>query len=168
MVYHSRIPLGVENLSVDTWNVPLSVMALAMNPQFEGWRSQFVGSRFALFDAAGSPVRYFPAAIDFRVSVSTRLKLNGDPPLYPLHTQLPPDDYLLKLRFQLKIFRGLHQTILQPEAVQLIGVPADIPYPDRVYRLSFTLPQVPTTDRLVLEVLAPSGERICKFHLDLA
>lgn len=168
MMYHSRVPLGAETLTVDTWSAPLSILALAVNPQFEGWRSQLVGSRFQLVDAGGSPVQYYPEAVDFRVSVSTRLKLNGDAPLYPLHTNLSPDEYLLALRFQLKIFHGLQQTVLQPENMELIGVPADIPYPDRIYRLSFTLPHVPMTDRVVLEVLAPDGERICKFHLDLS
>ncbi len=167
LVYHSHIPLGAENLAVDGWNVPLTVLALASNPQFEGWRRQTVNTRFALLDAGGAPVRYFPETVDFRVTVSTRLKLDNDPPLFPLHTNLSPDAYPLNLHFQLKIFHGLRQSVLAPQTVELIGVPADIPYPDRIYHLSFALPHVPTTDRIVLEVLSPEGERICKFHLDL-
>jgi hypothetical protein len=49
----------------------------------------------------------------------------------------------------------------------LIGVPADIAYKERIYRVSVNLPRVPMSDRVVLEVFAPDGERICKFHLDL-
>jgi hypothetical protein len=167
LVYHSRIPLGGESLAVDGWSAPLSIMAMAMNPQFEGWRRQIVGSRFALLDAGGVPVRYFPQNITFRVSFSTRTKLTDQDSRFPLHTNMSADAYLLKLGFQLKIFHGLHQTVLRPQTSELIGVPGDISYPDRIYRLSFALPQVPTSDRIVLEVLAPSGERICKFHLDL-
>lgn len=168
MLYHSHVPLGVETLSVDGWTVPFTLMALAMNPQFEGWRREIVQqTRVVLVDAGGAPVRYFPEVVDFRVSASTRLKLDHDPPLYPLHTDLTPEAYLLNLRFQLKIFHALQQTVLPPQTQELIGVPADIPYPDRVYHLSFSLPHVPTTDRIVLEVLSPDGERIAKFHLDL-
>ena len=46
-------------------------------------------------------------------------------------------------------------------------MPPDIPYDERVYQISFDIGRIPITDRVVLEVLSPSGERLCKFHLDL-
>jgi len=165
-VYHARIPLGADLFTVEGWNVPLSLLALASNPQFEGWQSRLAGERHLLLDAAGAPVQYYPSTLAFRVSAATNLKL-FDPSPFALHTTLSPDQYLLRLRFQLKIFRGLQQTAVQPESVRLIGVPADIAYDERVYRINFALPDVPTSDRIVLEVLDPDGERICKFHLDL-
>jgi len=39
--------------------------------------------------------------------------------------------------------------------------------PTRDSERQFDLGNVPIEDRVVLEVLAPSGERLCKFHLDL-
>jgi hypothetical protein len=49
----------------------------------------------------------------------------------------------------------------------MIGVPADVPYDERVYRINFALDKLPITDRCVLEVLSPTGERLTKFHFDL-
>jgi hypothetical protein len=165
-VYHAHIPLGVESFSVKGWNAPLSLLALAINPQFEGWQSRRDGERRLLLDAAGDPVQYYPSSVAFRVSATTNLKLQ-DPSPFALHTTLAPNQYLLSLRFQLKIFHGLEETAVQPQSLELIGVPADVAYDERIYRIRFALPNVPATDRIVLEVLAPEGQRICKFHLDL-
>jgi hypothetical protein len=75
--------------------------------------------------------------------------------------------YLLNLRFELKVFAGLRKRELQPLAVKLIGVPADLPYDERIYRVSFELPNIPVEERIVLNVMTPSGECLSKFHLDL-
>ena len=164
--YHALIPLGSETFLVQSWKSVLTVMASAHNQHFEGWRRQSRGEQRWLVDRAGQPVRFYPTAVDFRVSVGTRTRISGSEP-FPLHAAFPVNDYLLNLRFRLKIFHGLHQTIVEPASVAIIGVPSDIPYQERIYRASFALPEVSINDRIVLEVLAPTGERLCKFHLDL-
>jgi hypothetical protein len=166
LVYRSLIPLGSETFMVQPWKSVLTVMASAENQRFEGWRRETRGDRRRLVDAAGQPVRVYPNAVDFRVSVGTRTRISGSDPL-PLRASFPVNDYLLKLRFRVKIFHGLHSTSVEPASVAVIGVPSDVPYQERIYRASFALPDVSITDRIVLEVLAPTGERLCKFHLDL-
>jgi hypothetical protein len=42
-----------------------------------------------------------------------------------------------------------------------------VPYNERIYRIGFDLGKVPIDDRVVMEVISPTGERLCKFHLDL-
>lgn len=166
-LYHSLIPLGSESFEVEPWKTVLTVLASAESPQFEGWRRQGLGDRRGkLLDAAGQPVRHFPGTLNFRVSVGTRTRLADSEP-YPLRTSLPQNDYLLHLRFRVKVFHGLQQTIVEPAAVKMIGVPDDMPYDERIYRIAFDLGEVSLDDRIVLEVLTPSGERLCKFHLDL-
>jgi hypothetical protein len=49
----------------------------------------------------------------------------------------------------------------------MIGVPSDISYDERIYRVTFNLNQMPITDRFVLEVRSPEGNRMAKFHFDL-
>jgi hypothetical protein len=73
---------------------------------------------------------------------------------------------MLGLRFRLKIFKRhpRHRT-REPKVVSVIGVPADVPYDERVYRVSFKLDRIPLKHRIVLE-LSPGGERISKFHLE--
>jgi hypothetical protein len=165
-VYHSRIPLGSDVFSVQPWGSVLTVLASVNSPHFEGWRRQQFGERRRLVNASGQPVRHYPEHLEFRVSTGTRTMLSDTQP-FPITTTLGANDYLLHLRFRLKIFHGLRQTMVMPESTVMIGVPADIPYGERIYRVSFDLDQVSIEDRVVLEVLAPSGERLCKFHLDL-
>ena len=49
----------------------------------------------------------------------------------------------------------------------MIGVPADVAYDERVYRISFSGQKIPVSDRCILEVLSPTGERLTRFHFDL-
>jgi len=165
-IYHARIPLGSETFAVNPWKSVLTVLASAEDPRFEGWRREQRGEREMLLDGSGQPVRRFPNHLNFRVSVGTRTHLSDDEP-FALNAKLPVNDYLLKLRFRVKIFHGLHQTVVEPVNVALIGVPADVAYDERIYHASFALPPVSIEDRIVLEVLTPGGERLCKFHLDL-
>jgi hypothetical protein len=46
-------------------------------------------------------------------------------------------------------------------------MPRHVPYNERIYRIGFQIGKVPIEDRVVMEVFSPSGERLCKFHLDL-
>jgi hypothetical protein len=150
-------------------NRTLFFLASAESSGFEGWRRPLESSK-RMRAADGSPVELYPRFVDFRVTVSTRS--NAIPGLQPLlvdSESQPKDwnDYLLNLRFRLKIFRGLQTTVLEPKLVKLVGMPLDIRYDERIYRLSFDLGEVPLADRVVLEVLSPSEERLTRFHLDL-
>jgi len=165
-VYHTLISLGNDAFSVQPWGSVMTVLASVESPHFEGWRRQTFGDRRRLVNASGQPVRYYPEHLEFRVSTGTRTQISDTLP-FPMRTTLSANDYLLNLRFRLKIFHGLRQIVVMPESTAMIGVPADIPYAERIYRVSFDLDEVSTNDRMMLEVLAPSGERLCKFHLDL-
>lgn len=166
-VYHSLIPLGSETFAVTPWDAVMTVLASAENPHFAGWRRLIHGERHRLVNAGGEPVRFYPERVEFRITTGTRTMMSDAQP-YSLRTSLGENDYLLNLRFRVKIFHGLRQKIVHPESTELIGVPADIPYNERIYRVAFDLAQVSMEDRVVLEVLAPNGERLCKFHLDLS
>ena len=112
-------------------------------------------------------MQQFPSRIEFRVTATSRVESNttGDTP-FPINAgDLEP--LLRSLRFRLKVFDGLHAASFSPAAVKMIGVPDDVPYNERVYRVAFDIGSVPTTQRMLLEVLTPEGERMCKFHLDL-
>jgi hypothetical protein len=47
--------------------------------------------------------------------------------------------------------------------VTLIGVPAEIAYDERVFRVSFDVGQIPVSDRVILEVTSPEGEGVTHF-----
>jgi hypothetical protein len=166
--YHSIIPLGAERIDLRPSTRTLFILATAESPFFEGWHSP-VDAHY-LLKADGSRVEAYPREIGFRLTATA---MRPDMLLLdPYGTLNLPDgsinDYLLHLQFRMTVFHGLETTSVEPESVRLIGMPADVNYDERIYQMLFNLPhQIPITDRIVIEVLAPTGYRICKFHLDL-
>jgi hypothetical protein len=166
---HSVLPLGHEIFTVYPDRHTLYLMAAVESPEIEGWKVINDGGRRRVQDAKGKHAQFFPRTLSFRVTATAMrpgLLIIPQQPL-GLETDTPLNDYLLNLNFRLKIFRGLKVTELAPASVRMIGMPADVPQEERVYRVGFELADVPTRDRIVLEVLSPQGERVCKFHLDL-
>ncbi|HZQ92157.1 MAG TPA: hypothetical protein VFA60_10230 [Terriglobales bacterium] len=166
--FHSVVPLGAEALQLPPADRMFVLFATAESPGFEGMRRYVQGSTRLVKDRDGEPVRYFPANVSFRVTATARRPYaeTGEPP-FSLKSRYALDDLLLHLVFRARVYRGLNVRTLQPNDVQLIGVPADVPYDERIYRVDFTLRDVAAEDRVVLEVLSPDGERLSKFHLEL-
>jgi hypothetical protein len=165
--FHALLPLGAATFSLKPAGTGLALMATAESPMFEGWKRVVRNHRGVLLDASGTPVRMFPETVNFRVTASTRTDrlLPFDKP-----EPIPADDagaWLKQLTFRLKIFDGLESRELEPAAVKNLGVPPDVPYDERIYLVRFEIKNVPATDRLVLEVFAPDGTRVGRFHLEL-
>jgi hypothetical protein len=73
----------------------------------------------------------------------------------------------LSLHVRVKVFQGLNAYEIEPANVELIGMPANIPYNERIYRATFHLNHVPSDARLMLEIFDSKQERISRFHLAL-
>ena len=73
--------------------------------------------------------------------------------------------FFVHARFQAAALPAQRQ--VAPVSVQLIGVPQDVPYDERVYRVTFDVGDLLVTDRCVLMVLSPDGERLTRFHFNL-
>lgn len=159
------MPLGNEEYRLKSARKDFYIMASLENSSMDGVRVD--RRRGRVYSPDGTPLRTYPPVLEFRISASgmdDRL-LGGKGS--ELESQDSLNSYLLKLRFQLKVFRDLEMKELEPLSVRLIGVPADTPYDERIYRVSFELPNVPVEDRIVLNVLSPDGECLSKFHLQL-
>jgi hypothetical protein len=166
--YHAIIPLGAERIDLRPSKRQLYILATAESPSFEGWHSP-MNSHY-LLKPDGSRVDSYPRQIRFRLTATAMrpdmlfLEPYGNLTL----SDGAINDYLLHLSFRMLVFHGLQITHIQPQAVRLIGMPADVTYDERIYQMSFNLPRrIPITDRIVVEVLSPTGYRVCKFHLDL-
>jgi hypothetical protein len=164
--FNSVIPLGVFRFDTTGDSRAMFLMATAENHEFKEWRVS--DYRRMPFDGHGKSIKYFPSHIDFRVTATahpTQLVGIDQFPLQISTTTL--NDYMTKLRFRVRIFRGLDTRTVDPEGVTAIGMPLDVPYDERVYRVGFDIgKKVPVDDRIVLEVLSPEGDRIAKFHLE--
>jgi hypothetical protein len=167
--FHSVVPLGADALRLQPAKRIVYLLASAESPGFEGIRRHEQDGKVEVTGPNGEPVSHYPEAIDFRVTASAKKGKLMDTELEPFSVDGAEDvnQYLLGLKFRLKIFHGIEMRLLEPDAVKLIGVPSDVPYEERIYRVSFNLGQVPAQDRLVLEVLDPSGTRVSKFHLEV-
>ena len=165
--FHAVVPLGYDTLRLEPAKKVVCLLASAEAIGFEGLQRREDNGRVLVTSANGEPVKHYPEVIDFRVTASARKKklADSDDAPYPVHAERPVNDYLLGLKFRLVIFHGLEARVLEPAAVKLIGVPADVPYDERVYRVSFNVGKVAVEDRMVLEVLDPDGNRLSKFPL---
>ena len=57
---------------------------------------------------------------------------------------------------------------IAPESVEMIGVPADVPYDERIYRVNMNVGNLPASDRLVIEILSPQDEVLTHFLFNFA
>lgn len=165
--FHADVPLGILGISLKPSGQTVYLMATAQNPEFEGMHQKLVGGHRVLFDAQDRPVEFYPRQITFRVTATAWPEKLLDVDMLQVETQTDVNSYLLGLRFRMTIFHGLRMTALQPASFALIGMPADVPYRERIYGLTFDVGQTPIDDRIVLEIFSPDGERLSKFHLDL-
>ena len=168
--FHSPYPLGVEAFVLKPSKQLFKIHASAECPALNGVKLTRVSGDPELVDDRGERLRAFPRHMNFRVTATARVKTApvapGDDPPYTLSNQPPLEELLRSLSFRVKIFRGIHTRTLQPTSVRMIGVPADVPYNERIYEMKFDLGEVPPDDKIVLEVLAPNGERLSKFQLN--
>ena len=160
------VPLGVESLQFSKSKQLLNLMASAYSPEFGEFHHAGYSGNGALLSESGHKVGYYPSQITFRVSALTGDAAFEEDPL-PLTRPADVNDYLIHLQFRLKVFSGLSYFYVQPASVEMIGMPAEVPYDERIYLAGFKLNGVPASNRVVLEVLDPAGTRISRFHLEL-
>jgi hypothetical protein len=164
--FRSAIPAGYEVVQLQPSGALLSLLALVECPEIEGAHRTSDGLNAEVISAGGLPLRQFPRHFSYRVTASLR-KTIIDSPSFRVITQADPERVLLQLKFKLRGYNGLEAEQIPIESVSLIGVPADVPYDERVYRVSFDVGDRPVTERFVLEVLSPGGERLARFHFEL-
>jgi len=164
--FHALTPAGYEVLTLKPSGAKLAVLALIECPEIEGARQLAAGERAKVVSPAGAPLSSFPSRFNFRVTATLRKTILDDP-THSLSIGEDPRQFILRLRFRLKIYNGLQKQEAEPQSVEQVGMPDDIAYDERVFRVSFDVGQRPITDRVVLEVLSPEGERLARFHFEL-
>jgi hypothetical protein len=162
----SMTPAGYEVIQLQPSGAVLSLLGLVECTELEGAQhvSEGLDSKILLPD--GAQLRRFPRRFSFRVTASLRRTVL-DPPTAALKFSQDPAELLLNLKFKLRAYDALVSKEIAPESVTLIGVPADIPYDERVFRVSFDVGERAVTDRFVLEVYSPDGERLGRFPFEL-
>lgn len=163
---HSAMPAGYEVVALKPSNVNLSLMGLIECPELEGAQHVADGLKSRVVAADGVRIQKFPHHFSFRITASLR-KIVLDPPLNVVNVTDDPDSLLLKLKFRIKAYHGLEMREIAPESVEMIGIPADVPSDERIYRVGVNIGDVPVTDRVVIEVISPEGELLTHFPFTL-
>jgi hypothetical protein len=159
---HPNIPAGYDVVVLKPSGANLSLMGLIECPELEGAQSVSQGSNKKLVSADGDTIRHFPQRFSFRITASFR-KMLIDRPVAAVDVSDEPHELLLNLKFRIRAYNGLEAHEITPESVEMIGMPADVPYDERVYRINLNNVDLPITARLVVEILTPQGELITHF-----
>ena len=160
------MPMGYSVIRLNPSGANVSLLVLIECPEMEGAQHVSEGLNATILSAEGVPLKHFPRNFSFRVTATLR-KTILDPPEYAVVTGDDPRQFLLNLGFRLKIYDGLFVREVNPKTLTNIGVPADITYDERVFRVTFDVGELPLTDRLVLEALSPQGEKLTHFCFGL-
>jgi len=164
--FHSPAPAGYSVVRLMPWRSDVSIIGLVECPEIEGAQRVSQGINASLVTPDGESLKHYPKSFSFRVTATLRKTLL-DGPSETVATKFEPQEFLLKLRFKLKIYQGLQRRDVFPQSVKIIGVPGDVPYDERIFRVSFDVADLPITDRMVLEILSPENERLTHFTFGL-
>ena len=165
--YRAATPAGAEIVLLKPSGAIVTVLGLAECLEIAGAQQVDTGLQATVVRANGEPIKRFPQHFSFRVTASLRKTLLEEPGSV-LETDEDPSQLLLNLQFRLKAYDGLRMRLIEPAFSGMIGVPEEIPYDERIYRVTFDLPRnEPLTERFVLEVIAPKGERLARLHFSL-
>jgi hypothetical protein len=165
-IFHSPTPAGYENFTLQPSGTVMALLGLIECPEIEGAQRVAEGMASKVLAADGSVITTFPGHFSFRVTATLRKTLIL-PPENSVTSALEPEELLARLRFRMRAYDGIHVREVEPESVQIIGLPADVPYDERIYRVQFAVKGLPITDRLVLDVLTPEGAQLTHFTFAL-
>jgi hypothetical protein len=159
---HPNMPAGYDVVILKPTGANLALMGLIECPELEGAQSVSEGANKKLVSADGDTIRHFPQRFSFRITASLR-KMLMDRPVASVDVSDEPHELLLNLKFRIRAYTGLENHEIIPESVEMIGMPADVPYDERVYRVNVNNVNLPITARLVVEVRTPQGELLTHF-----
>ncbi|HEX6878839.1 MAG TPA: hypothetical protein VF135_00615 [Terriglobales bacterium] len=168
-IYWFKVPvsLGAEAFKIEPLGKHFFLLACLEDNSFDRLQVSRVRSSQFVIDKAGDLWQHYPRELTFRVTATAMNTEDLQADTETIQEAGDLNSFLLGLRFQLKIFRGLERTIIQPISIRMIGLPANVPGEERIYRVSFATGEFPVDARLVMEVLSPDGKLLTRFHLEL-
>jgi hypothetical protein len=163
---HSAMPAGYDVVVLKPSGANLSLMGLIECPELEGAQHFAAGLKSRIVGSDGERMDKFPPHFNFRITASLR-KIVLDGPASTVNIPDDPQELLLKLKFRIKAYHGLEMREIEPESIEMIGMPADVPFDERVYRVGVNIGDMPVIDRFVIEILSPEGEVLTHFPFSL-
>jgi hypothetical protein len=163
---HAAMPLGGDSMLLQPSNQRLNMLATVEAKDFDNIKLTGNGRSRKVTDLSGNPVSSFPRELTFRFTIGSRT-IKQETSAYTVNTPVSLDKFQSNLHFRLKVFRGIEVQNFDPAEAKIVGIPPQVPCDERIYRVTFSLPEIPVSDRMMLEVLDEAGARVAKFHLQL-
>jgi len=160
------MPAGYEVVVLKPSGVNVSLMGLIECPELEGAQHLAAGLQARIVGPDGARINRFPHHFAFRITASLR-KIVLDAPASALDFSGNPQELLLRLKFRIRAYHGLETRDVEPESIEMIGMPVDVPADERIYRVGVSVGDMPVIDRFVIEVLSPQGEVLTHFPFAL-
>jgi hypothetical protein len=158
----SNMPVGYDVMLLKPSKETLSFIGLIECPELEGAQHVSEGLRAKLVSTNGNTIEQFPQHFSFRITASLK-KIFLDGPVRSVASLGDPQQLLLHLKFRVRAYHGLEARELTPHSIEMIGMPADVPSDERVYRININAGNLPITDRLVVQIFSPEGELLTHF-----
>lgn len=164
--YAAVMSLGSDSILLQPAKQRLNMLLTVECPGMEKIVVRGEGPARTASYSDGTPVRFYPQGISFRFTIGARTATDEEAP-NEFETNVTADHFQSTLHFRLKVFHGTHTQVYEPTDVSMLGIPADIPYNERIYHFSFKVKDIPVEDRMMLEILDEHGDRVGKFHLQI-
>ena len=159
---HPNMPAGYIVMVLKPSRATLSLIGMIECPELDGAQHVAEGSHKRLVLADGTTGKQFPQRFSFRITASLK-KIFIEGPDTSVDVPGDPQELLLKLKFRIRAYHGLESREIVPQSIEMIGMPADVPYDERVYRINVDTGNLPITDRVIVEILSPQGELLTHF-----
>jgi hypothetical protein len=159
---HPNMPAGYVVMVLKPSRATLSLIGMIECPELDGAQHVAEGSHKRLVLADGTTGKQFPQRFSFRITASLK-KIFIEGPDTSVDVAGDPQELLLKLKFRIRAYHGLESREIVPQSIEMIGMPADVPYDERVYRINVDTGNLPITDRVIVEILSPQGELLAHF-----
>jgi hypothetical protein len=144
----------------------LNFLATWIAPELKNLERVSDGGRSYVRTIDGQRVGQYPEKLTLRISVGNKTRVEGTKPL-ELDTAYSAQELAKNLHFRLRVYDGLEYRQIEPASAKIIGVPADVPYDERIYLVEFLLDKVPVDNRLMIEVLDPKDTRVTRFSISM-
>lgn len=144
----------------------LNFLATWIAPELKNLERVSDGRRSYVQTIDGERVTQYPEKMTLRISVGNKTKVEGTTPL-ELESAYSAEELAKNLHFRLRVYNGLEYRQIEPVSAKIIGVPADLPYDERIYLVEFLLDKVPLENRLMIEVLDPHNTRVTRFSISM-
>ncbi len=158
----SNMPAGYDVMLLKPSKATLSLIGLIECPELEGAQHVAEGLHGKLVSTDGNTIKEFPQNFSFRITASLK-KVFLDPPVNSVELPDDPQELLLKLKFRILAYHALEVQEIVPQSIEMIGMPSDVTYDERVYRINVHAANLPITDRLVVEIFSPQGQLLTHF-----